>query len=157
MTHVCLLSVDRVFSSWIPLNVLLMSESSNSYGSTCSRSGRYGVVHRGTSVLIRCKAHTAKFPFRTTAATAASTCCNTLRVFWRTLWCTLTSLYSYNDGFLGSRCGGNETKSEIWSSTFTDFRTWMVTDKAALLFSASHSCSHYKSLLILSDGHFSVN
>lgn len=47
----------------------------------------------------------------------------------RTLWCTLISLYNYNVGFHGSRCGGNETKSEIWYLTFTDIKTWIVTDR----------------------------
>lgn len=47
----------------------------------------------------------------------------------RTLWCTLTSRYIYKNGFPGSRCGGNETKSAIWSFTFTEIRTMVVTDE----------------------------
>ncbi|TNN54693.1 Sentrin-specific protease 7 [Liparis tanakae] len=58
----------------------------------------------------------------------------------RTPWCTLTSLYTSNDGFRGSRCGGNETKSEIWYLTSTEIKPAARTDKtdeAALTISAS--------------------
>lgn len=72
---------------------------------------------------------------------------------------TLTSLFTYSDGSLGRRCDGNETKSEIWYLNFTGSRIWIIDRHtgAARLLRASHSCSrYYKSLLILSDGHFSV-